>query len=654
MGFYRAFSIGVNKRRLIKVDENYINSIQEIIGGDYDAKDFYESIYLYEDSHLEQFEKSKSLAGIKGIKTDRIVFDFDSKKDPSLALNDAKEVVSRLKNDFDEQSIRLFYSGGKGFHVEVHLSENKLISREQFELITSKYANGLVTFDEKVKDEQRLFRLPLTKNLGSGRFKIPLTLEQLNTLDIIKIQKMSLVPNYDNLINIMDNWTLSSLPKNLENLKKEEKKVEILREEFESVERPNFTKNNTGLTPAKYALQEGYFEEGERNEASMILCATYKFLGYNKEVAYNMLKASLRLRSKRLGLPELSESDKFELWKTVVDYVYSDSYNGGTFSEEEGLLKKVKDRYKISDYDKLDSLVPLNGVTNIFKDFALNIEKNTIKLGIDEVDDNVRVTTSMLVCLLAAPSAGKSSITFGILNTISKAGIDGIFYSLDMAAPLVYQRLIQRHEALVGDVIFDMYKRNDAKLLEIEQNLANEYKNIKFCFKSGILISDIKDMIIKERTAGRDPKFIAIDYLECLQGPFSDSNANKAFIAQGLKDIANEFGVCVFLLVQPTKVAGDPSYELTSYRKIKGSSVIEEAASIIFTIHRPGFSPTSPEMDKFLNICVVKNRMGQLGSFDFAWDGLTGSITELDEYEKEELKKVREKNKERDSNKELF
>jgi hypothetical protein len=60
-------------------------------------------------------------------------------------------------------------------------------------------------------------------------------------------------------------------------------------------------------------------------------------------------------------------------------------------------------------------------------------------------------------------------------------------------------------------------------------------------------------------------------------------------------------------------------------------------------MNRPGFSPKNPEDDKYLSILVVKNRMGQLSSYDFKWDGLTGSIRSLTEEERSELHEFKKK-----------
>lgn len=639
---YRCFSTGVHKRTLIPFDANYLNKVSETIEKNPD-KDYYESIYLYNEDHLKRFQEKNSLAGITDVKTDRLVFDFDSKSDLTKALNDAQDLVDILLTTYeiDENAIRIFFSGSKGFHVEIHL--NDMLSRPEFENIVETIAGDLQTFDTAIKDQQRLFRFPLTKNDKTKRFKIPLSINQLFELSLEDIQKLSLHNDEPSFYDILSSYSTIDLPKSFKNIKKESKKEKVKAVEVmvEQTDTPDMSRKPKHLTPAKYVLQEGYFDEGERNEACMILASTYRYLGYNKEHAYNMLKATLRLRSHRLGRPEY---DKEELWKTIVEPVFSPTWKGGVYSEEDGLLAKTIKRYKLDKISIQDvGLVSLNSVADYFKDFAINIDKNTIRLGIQEIDEKVRVTTSMLVCLLAAPGAGKTSISLGILNTISNNNEKAIFFSLDMGVPQVYQRIIQRHTGEKADNILENYKNNNVqKIAEYNEALMREYKNVKFCFRSGMTTEHIKESLIYERdTTGSLPKLIVIDYLECIQGPYSDSNANKALIATQLKDIANEFGVCIFLLVQPAKQSGDPSQELLSYTQIKGSSVLGEAASVVFTMFRPGFSPKSPQDDKYLTINVVKNRMGELSSTDLGWTGLTGNIHSLSYEEKRDLNQLR-------------
>lgn len=608
---YRVFHMGLaGTRKLYPVNENFLQTTLDIINKNPDA-DYYESIYVYGDKHKEILQKTKSLAGIKDVSTNRIVFDFDYDKKNhnysqeqliSFAKDDASELINRLILVVPETAIRIFFSGGKGFHVEVHLNEK--VTRPQFENIIDHYAGDLETFDTKIKDQQRLFRYPLTRHQKSKRFKIPLSVEQLKTLSVEQIQKLSMRNDAEEFYDLLNSYETVDIPKDFIEASKD-KKVE--KETTKEVsDRPNLANRPKHLTPAKYVLQEGYFEEGERNEACMILASTYKYLGYSDEHTYNIIKATLRMRARRLNLPDY---DREELWTTIITPVYSPTWKGGTFAEDEGLLKRTTERYNLDKgFLEENALVDLNSLSNQYMNFAENIDANTIKLGIEEIDKKIRITTSSLVAFLAAPSAGKSSVSFGILNTISKSGEKAIFFSMDMSVPQVYQRLIQRHTGHDEDKIMDNIQRKVYGEIERYKNVISEYENVKFCFRAGLTAKDVREIVINhEKTTGTLPRLVILDYLECMKAEgINDGNQSKAVIATELKGVANELGICIILLVQPRMMAGGPAGELNSYTDIKGSSVISEAAAQVLTMSRPGFSPKNPEDDNYVTINIVK------------------------------------------------
>lgn len=637
MAIYRAIALGLNKR--ILVEEKDVSSKLSELYEQNPNRDYYLSVYRYDEAAKAQFDKTNSLAGITNLKTNNLVFDFDSKKDINLAKQDAKTLVARLQQaGFPKDKLQVSYSGSKGIHVQITL--NKDYTKKEVDYLTKKFAGDLATADTQIHDYQRVLRAVLSKHNGSGLYKTPLTIEELD-LPIEKVKEIASNPD-DKRWEMADTFMNSepvSLPVTIPELKEEKKKETVL----DMDQSPNFNLNKTGLTHAKYALASGYFEEGERHEAVMVLGSTYQALGWPIENAYNNLKATLRQRNERLGLGAVSESDKEELWKEITS-IYSPTWRGGMYSEEKGLLLKTIQRYKIQNRFDQTLMMSLSQVNNVFNDFATNIDKNTLKLGIPSFDQEIRVTTSTLVALLAAPSAGKSSISFGILNSTSKDGIKSMFFSLDMAAPQVYQRLAQRHTGFSSDRLFKAYQSKDRAVIEkVETTLAKEYENVKFCFRGAMNVDIIKDAIVKEKElTGEFPKLVVIDYLENVLCDMSnDPTISKGFVARALKDIANEFGICILLLVQPPKLAKDPASPLNSYSFIKGSSVIQEACSQVITLYRPGFDPQHTEDDNYLTLTVVKNRMGQLGQFDYHWEGLTGQIRELTSEEHNHLEALK-------------
>ncbi len=636
---YKRISRSFTKNILVREDDH--EAITKFIEEQPDA-DYYDSIYVYEEKHRDKFSKTGSLSGITDVKTNRIIFDLDSKTDLEFARKEALLLCSRLLSDgIDEKNIQLYHSGSKGYHVE--LFTDQYYARPEVENILNHYAGDLSTADFKITDEQRVIRMPLTKHPKTGLYKIPLSLFELEILDSesVKEEAKAVLPKHYNITN---SYEILSPPDKFNLIKhfNEIDKQKLERIDLAS-DRPDFSKRPKHLTPAKFALQEGFIPEGQSHHAFMILASTYRMMGYSKQIAYSMLKATNRLRAERYGI---APKPKEEIWNNVIESVFSPNWRGGTYSEEQDkLIQETKERYNIrDDRSEVNSIVSIQDVSDIFKDFAQNIDANTIKLGLPGFDNDVRVTTSTFVALLAAPGAGKTSTAYSILNYVSQNNENAIFFSMDMGSPLVYMRLLQRHLGVHSDIIFDDYKSgNTDKMTKYAEILAENYKNVKFCFRSGITVEEIRKVVQEEYDAGRPPKLIVLDYFSCISGPFQDQYANQAYIAHRLKDIGNEFNCCVFTLVQPQKSKGHAGYELNSYRDIKGSSTLEEQLSQAFSMHRPGYNPKDPSNDKYVTFTILKNRMGMLGSYDYAWDGLTGTIRQLTEEEEYDLKKLREK-----------
>lgn len=631
---YSRLSEGFKNYKLIPETEDIWKHIVS------NEKDYYVSLFKYNQEGYQYWRDKGTVAGLQDVTTNKLFFDFDSVKNPEAARQDAIELCTRLiTHGVPPDTIQIAYSGNKGYSVEIDTTTR--FTQEEFKTITFALADGLESFDKVINDPQRIIRVVGTKHHKSGLYKMPLTLTQLTEMPVIEVRKMAAdIDNVDT--NVMESWIEIAPPESILALKKVKPKEEKRTVTTETTDLDLRLKPKW-LTDAKYALQVGFFGSGERNTAFMILASTYKNQGFDKEIVYRMLKGVAEIQARRNDVDRYSDD---ELYNNVVEVVFNPSWKGGTYSyENTPLLQDVIKRLGLKPPSKEeDPVTPLSSVGGIFKKFATDIDANTIKLGIPTIDEDVRITTSMLVGLVSPPGGGKTTTAFEILNNASKSNTKSMFFSMDMGAPLVFQRLIQKHTGLGSKKIFDMYKKNDKELDKIEKDLAKEYDNVSFCFKSGLTVEEIKDMILKEQEkVDGKIKLVVIDYLECISSAFSDSTASGAYITQKLKDLANELELTVLLLLQPPKVAGDPSDELLSYTKIKGSSVIQQACSVIFSMWRPGFSPKTPGDDKFVCFAVLKNRMGSLGQYEFSWDGLTGSITEMDEAGQEHLYRIRQR-----------
>jgi KaiC/GvpD/RAD55 family RecA-like ATPase len=597
---------------------------------------WYESIYLYSDEHVDSYKKSNSLSGIKDVLTDRVIFDFDSKTNIKLAFTDTRTVAERLEYfGIDESAIRIYFSSRKGFHIEVKFN-NGYINRKEFETIVEYFTKGITTFDEKVRDEQRIIRCPLSFNPESGKYKVPFTYKEFvidqNVEELDEMINWCAEPDMDDRLDIMSKYTEIDvgLFKGLSTA------LDTPKVTMTIDERPDFSRKPRHLSSAKFALQEGFFGDGERNTACMILAATYRNLGYSKEIAYNMIKATLRKRAARMGHDEYNKS---ELWNDVISTVYSDSWRGGTYSERENkLVQKTITSYNLqSEYYEKET-VNIEEISNKFKNFADNIDKNVIKTGIGQLDEKLLITTGMMVGILGAPSSGKTTHTISIVENQSLNGIGSLFISADMAENLLYARLMQRYcgidfRSILEDIKLKPYTMWSAKIRTAWDTVLENFKNVGFSFQSGPTTEDIARRIEEqEQLTGNPVKALFVDYLEKLRCDINDPTQASGRNASRLADLTRDKQLATFLLLQPQKSAGDPSDELLSMRKVKGASVIEQDCRVILTTWRPGFNPdvkgSNPE-DVFSSIAIVKNNMGEAGKLDFRFNGATGLLTPM-------------------------
>ncbi len=647
---YRRVSKGVNNFNLTPIDNTYEQKVRNVIEK-YPDSDFYETIYEYNQDHFNKFNETKSVAGFTGLVTKRLVFDFDDKKNVDRAKKDAVELVSRLMMyGFNESAIRTYFSGNKGFHVEVHT--NQEMTKNEVDNIITNLVDGLNTADKKILDENRLFRIPLSVNKTTGLYKIPITISELSDLSVDDIKKLAdLKENseekFDKYGNMIAGYkTQESLPESiklLKNLTKVEKKELDLNKALDSDQQPDLNSMPVFLSKPLGALLQGFFEEGERNEALMILATNLRKSGIPKDIAYNMLKSTLRNRAERLNLDGY---DKKELYKTVIETVYNDKWRGGAYTDKHELVQKTVERYNLVVEDKPATFITTQQMIDDALNFLKNLDNNRVFTGIEELDEHVVITKGMLVGILGAPGSGKTTFSNNLVEYTSMNNNKVFYHSFDMTQDLLALKMIGKYcgygikklKAIIesGQV--------DPALEQAKTQFNLNFSNVGFNFRSGFTVEQVRESIIQyKESVGQDLTLVVIDYLEKIHGPFSDPTANSAFVAARLADMAKELNVCIVLLLQPNKQTGDVSEPILSYIRIKGSSVIQQDCRVVLSLWRPGYDPeaanSDDSLDKYTSIAILKQNMGGLGKFDFMWNPFYGTIKSMSFAERNEFEK---------------
>ncbi len=161
-------------------------------------KEAYLSAFLFSSPVLDYHKNPGtgngvgSLAGYSGpVKASSLFFDFDCAEDPGKAQWELATLLFRLDDleAYAPENIRIFFSGCKGFHVMVADADLERMPASEdmpnrVEAACRKLAGDLQTFDGSVYGKTRLLRAENSRHPKSGLYKIPLTLEEANDINL--------------------------------------------------------------------------------------------------------------------------------------------------------------------------------------------------------------------------------------------------------------------------------------------------------------------------------------------------------------------------------------------------------------------------------------------------------------------------------------
>lgn len=615
--------------------------------------DYYTSAFLYNEEQYQTFKKTGTVAGITDTVTDKLYWDFDSAGDLTQAKADAEALCQRLEKDakFSPENIALFFSGKKGFQVEVTIKDAAFTPAE-VKNICLNLGDGLHTLDRQIYNSNRILRLPLSKHQDTGLYKIPLNYSALSEASIEEIReeaKNTMAPS--DFVSIFKTAGKNTLIDTLKAKTPKLPEVKAIKVAYD-ISEVDWSSKPKFLTPEKYLLSLGFFESGERSHALMILGSTFKSLGFNETQTYHFLKSAAEQQGERTGEDKFPKS---EIYKNIIAQIYSPTWKGGVYSvANDELLQRLNAMVpaNVSHVEDTDSILSLDDSLGKFSEYARNIDKNTIRSGIAELDKKLRMQTGRLYAILGCPGSGKTSAAVELLNNTSKMGEHSLMASYDMSCPDTIQKLIQRHTKLTADQIYERMKTDPkGSYAEFKKILQENYSNTTFVFKTGQSIPELKQTILeREKQLGVEIRLVVVDYLELIQSKFSDPTQASMESIQGLREIAINMNKAVVVMLQPNKMSGTIDEPILSGNAAKGSSSILQAVTAMLTIHRPGYSSRTPENDRFIGIDCVKNRSGALFSVDLHFDGATGNIRSLTDEEKMELKMLRDAKKEEQDN----
>jgi hypothetical protein len=512
-----------------------------------------------------------------------ITYDLDK-----MDVEQVKAFLIHLEVNYEIEDYRIYYSGAKGFHIQIPSDYfglkpapdlNRIIKGIAFEL-----AEDVLEFDPSIYDKQRIFRLPNTINSKSGLYKIPLSFNDLTSADdIIGMAKQvgKLHPRPD----VTSKPHLTGIAERIQEELDKPVQVPVVTDTSSTITVP------LGKKHCIYTLLNGV-EQGSlgRDPSGMRIADYFKKEGLDSTIVHGILT-----QWNERNQPALSANDI----QRIVKQTYSNSYDFGC---NDAILKSVCNDNCFLYKNKQDGHV-FKDVRQMEMDYKAMIQlrkEAKINTGIDEIDKATRGLAPQLVMTIVARSASfKSAILQNILMNYSYAK-PALWFSQEMPSSLVYERLVQIEKGMTGEDVEHHYVSGDGVELDHEK-----YNNFYVDVASGLSVQDIEERIIQfKEQVNPELYLVGIDYLQIISGYGSLFERVEA-ASKELKEVAKRNNIAIVILSQSNRDHGGDGTKELGMDSGKGGGAIEEAADFLLTVWKGD--------NDVVYAKISKNRLGKSG-----------------------------------------
>ena len=240
-----------------------------------------------------------------------------------------------------------------------------------------------------------------------------------------------------------------------------------------------------------------------------------------------------------------------------------------------------------------------------------------------------------LIVIGARPGHGKTAIALNMARSAAiDHGIPTAFFTLEMTDVELADRLIGTETGLVSNKRKGRVKMKDEDWAHLEAALVRASRAPLYIDETpGLTISEFTSKI-KRMAVERHIRIAFVDYLQLMHASGHDSQYRAqeiGEISRQLKETAKELRIPIVALAQLNRnlmgrqgsVNGRPVLS-----DLKDSGSIEQDADMVLFIHRPALLGLSEGPADIAELVIAKNRSGEMGVINLAFNGDLVKFTE--------------------------
>ena len=243
-----------------------------------------------------------------------------------------------------------------------------------------------------------------------------------------------------------------------------------------------------------------------------------------------------------------------------------------------------------------------------------------------------------LIVIGARPGHGKTAIALNMARSAAiDHGIPTAFFTLEMTDIELADRLIGTETGLASNKRKGRVKMKDEDWAHLEEALVRASKAPLYIDETpGLTITEFTSKI-KRMKSERGIRIAFVDYLQLMHASGHESQYRAqeiGEISRQLKETAKELRIPIIALAQLNRnlmgrqgsVNGRPVLS-----DLKDSGSIEQDADMVLFIHRPALLGLSEEPVDMAELVIAKNRSGEMGVINLAFNGDLVKFTESNE-----------------------
>jgi hypothetical protein len=443
--------------------------------------------------------------GQHGAMLGNMVYDFDDADNPENARIECRRLYNTLTKDgVKEKNLRIYFSGKKGFHLEIDYRAFLDRPYDKLPVIYKWFyyravKDGFKTLDKGMYITRRQWRLPNTKHSGSGLYCIQITYDQLNE-PLQAIKKLAEKPRpinskefeHDPAMKKMFDRAFSWLCMSTQEMQKRMVRISMV---------------DGALPPCVSARLAETNIRGNRNNMIYDLACSLKYLKFDLSKAIETIAPFCENNAFSIKEAEATINSAYSKAETYLScnessvYCQKDLCDNLQDDDSVSASKDLVGRFVVSDNKSARVLVRQKETDGFYKQFVIT--------GIEAIDRLTHIFKDHITVIGSNTNEGKTSF----LVTILKANPDKrcLFLPIEEGVERTARRMIKSCVSKDIDVILPDPKgevtgddvRNLIKAYKPDYIIIDQLINVK---------KDAETERLKYRALMEDFRLIAKEY----------------------------------------------------------------------------------------------------------------------------------------------